>query len=334
MKTKYFLLGLILSHIILFSTITQVKADSSYSLGIKKGTEIILEVQIFDEDGLEDVFDEYEDAIPEDADEVGMKYKIIVREVDKDAEIDLGILGDYDAFCIEADIWEWTVEEFDEEPDEEEFEIVWFQDPEDINDAYDIVDGYAYDIIMPFVPISVVKYLDENLDFSRHKMTFIGNSPIKFKNIKYIKPIPSEKLAKTLKQHDIFITASRNDPCSNSLVEALSCGLPTIALNDGGHPELVQRGGELFEDKKTVIKKIEKVAENYQNYQFKIPKFSIKKVVQDYYKFAERIYSDVSKHKYQPKKITFSTKLNFYKMRLMILKWKSLSKLKTKSVLS
>ena len=161
MKTKYFLLGLILSHIILFSTIAQVKADSSYSLGIKKGTEIILEVQIFDEDGLEDVFDEYDDAIPEDADEVGMKYKIIVREVDKDAEIDLGILGDYDAFGIEADIWEWTDEEFDEEPDEEEFEIVWFQDPEDINDAYDVVGGYAYDIIMPFAPISVEKFLDK-----------------------------------------------------------------------------------------------------------------------------------------------------------------------------
>jgi len=161
MKTKYFLLGLILSHIILFSTITQVKADSSYSLGMKKDTEIILEVQIFDEDGLEDVFDEYDDAIPEDADEVGMKYKIIVREVDKDAEIDLGILGDYDAFGIEADIWEWTAEEFDEEPDEEEFEIVWFQDPEDINDAYDVVGGYGYDVIMPFAPISVEKYLDE-----------------------------------------------------------------------------------------------------------------------------------------------------------------------------
>ena len=90
-----------------------------------------------------------------------MKYKIIVREVDKDAEIDLGILGDYDAFGIEADIWEWTDEEFDEEPDEEEFEIVWFQDPEDINDAYDVVGGYAYDIIMPFAPITVEKFLDK-----------------------------------------------------------------------------------------------------------------------------------------------------------------------------
>jgi hypothetical protein len=162
MRVKYFLLGIIFLHILLFSTIAQVQAaESSYSLGMKKGTEIILEVEIFDEDGLEDVFEEYEDAIPEGADEVGMKYKIIVREVDNDAEIDLGILGDYDAFSIEVDIWEWTKGEFAEDPTEEEFEIVWFQDPEDINDAYDKVGGYAYDIIMPFVPIDVVKFLDE-----------------------------------------------------------------------------------------------------------------------------------------------------------------------------
>jgi len=162
MKAKNFLFGFILLHILLFSTIAQVQAaESNYSLGMKKGTEIILEVQIFDEDGLEDVFDEYDDAIPEDADEVGMKYKIIVKEVDKDAEINLGILGEYDAFGIEVDIWEWVKGDFGEDPTDDEFEIVWFQDPEDLNDAYDVVGGYAYDIIMPFVPIDVVKFLDE-----------------------------------------------------------------------------------------------------------------------------------------------------------------------------
>lgn len=180
---------------------------------------------------------------------------------------------------------------------------------------------------------NVYKYLDENLDFSRYKMTFIGNSPIEFKNIKYIKPVSSEKLAKILKQNDVFITASQNDPCSNSLIEALSHGLPAVALNDGGHPEIVQEGGELFRNKEDVIEKIEKIAKNYQNYQSQIPEFSIKKTAQNYYKFIERIYNDVSEHKYQPKKITFSTKFNFYKMRLMILKWKGLNRLKPGSII-
>ena len=162
MKTKYFLIGLILSHIILFSTIAQVKADTSYSLGIKKDTEIILEVKIFDKSGLKDVFgDGYKDAIPEGADEVGMRYKIKVLAIIENAEIDLGILGTYDAYGFEANIWEWVKGEFGEDPTEDEFEIVWFKDPEDLNDAYEIVDGFAYDITMPFVPIDVVKYLDE-----------------------------------------------------------------------------------------------------------------------------------------------------------------------------
>ncbi len=161
MKIKIFLLEIILFHILIFSTIAQVQA-ANYSLGMKKGTEIILEVEIFDKDGLKDVFgDGWKNSFPEDADEVGMKYKIVVKAVDTDAKIKLGILGSYDAFLIEADIWEWTDEEFEKEADEDEFEIVTFKDPEDINDAYKTVGGYAYDIILPFVPIDVVKFLDK-----------------------------------------------------------------------------------------------------------------------------------------------------------------------------
>ena len=70
----------------------------------------------------------------------------------------------------------------------------------------------------------IYKFLDENLDFSKYEMTFVGNSPIEFKNIRWLKPVPSEKLARILKEHDIYITASQNDPCSNALIEALSCG--------------------------------------------------------------------------------------------------------------
>jgi len=163
MKKKSFLIGVILLHIIFLSIAVQAQAaDTNYSLGIKKDTEIILEVKTFDKKGLKDVFgDGYKHAIPEGADEVGLIYKIVVREIIEDAEIDLGILGDYDAFGFEADIWEWTKGDFGDNPTDEEFEIVWFQDPEDLNDAYDVVGGYAYDIIMPFVPIDVVKFLDE-----------------------------------------------------------------------------------------------------------------------------------------------------------------------------
>ena len=173
----------------------------------------------------------------------------------------------------------------------------------------------------------IYKFLDENLDFSKYSMTFVGNSPIGFKNIVWINPVPSERVAKILKKHDIFIAASRNDPCSNSLIEALSCGLPAVVLNDGGHPELLKEGGELFNGKADVIEKIEKVVKDYHYYQSKIPEFSIEKVAHDYYEFAQEIYDDVQKRRYQPKEVNFGRKIGFYKMKFMILERKVRNKI-------
>ena len=163
MKKEGVLVGLILLHLLILTPIVQVQAaDTNYALGIKKDMEITLEIKTLDKDGLKEVFgDAWKQALPEGADELGLRYKIKVKEVDEDTEIDLGILGEYDAFGFEADIWEWTKGDFAEEPTEDEVDIVWFQDPEDMNDAYKDVNGYAYDITMPFVPIDVVKFLDK-----------------------------------------------------------------------------------------------------------------------------------------------------------------------------
>ena len=45
---------------------------------------------------------------------------------------------------------------------------------------------------------------------------------------------------------DIYIAPSRNDPCSNALLEALACGLPALYRQSGGHPELVGDAGLPF----------------------------------------------------------------------------------------
>ncbi|MFX0076381.1 MAG: hypothetical protein ACFE96_13130 [Candidatus Hermodarchaeota archaeon] len=39
------------------------------------------------------------------------------------------------------------------------------------------------------------KFLDNNLDFSKYEMTFVGRSPIEFKNINYLEPVESKKMA-------------------------------------------------------------------------------------------------------------------------------------------
>lgn len=133
------------------------------------------------------------------------------------------------------------------------------------------------------------KWLDENLDFSKYEFTFVGNTPIKFNNIIYKEPMDSISLARELKQHDIFITASQKDPCSNSLIEAMHCGLPAIVLNDGGHPEIVGDGGETFNKNEEIIDKLEKIVKNYVMYQQKINLPTMDEVANKYLSFFESL---------------------------------------------
>lgn len=139
----------------------------------------------------------------------------------------------------------------------------------------------------------VYEYLDSNLDFNKYEMTFVGNSPIKFKNIKIIEPLKSGDLADELRKHDIYISASRNDPCSNSVLEALACGLPVICRNEGGHPELIKisgNAGETFSKPEEVLSILEKVSGDYNAYRRKIIPSDIKNAAQRYYSFMEKIF--------------------------------------------
>jgi len=132
-------------------------------------------------------------------------------------------------------------------------------------------------------------YLDENLDFSKFDFTFVGNSPIIFKNIQTINPLSSENLAEELKKRHIYITASENDPCSNSLIEAMHCGLPALALNNGGHPEIIKKAGVLFNNEQEIIPALNKLVSNYANYQKNISLPKINEVAGQYVSFSEKV---------------------------------------------
>lgn len=136
----------------------------------------------------------------------------------------------------------------------------------------------------------VYKYLDKNLDFDRFSMSFFGNSPVQFENIDHFDPVPSEELADHLRNHDIFITASVKDTCSNSLLEGLHCGLPAVVRDDGGHPEIVGEAGTLFEDKTEVLDAISEVADNYHRYQSNIDVPTISDVGDRYYELIRQTY--------------------------------------------
>src|SRR5215471_17644475 len=91
-------------------------------------------------------------------------------------------------------------------------------------------------------------WLDAHLDTDRNELTFVGRTSLEPRNARVVASLPSEALAELLRGQDVYLAASRDDPCSNALLEALACGLPAAFLRSGGHPELVGEGGIGFDD--------------------------------------------------------------------------------------
>jgi len=146
----------------------------------------------------------------------------------------------------------------------------------------------------PIKGFDIYHYLDDNYDFNKCEMTFIGNSDKPFKNIKVLKPLPSVELAEQLRQHDFFIFASKIEACSNSLLEALHCGLPAVVRNLSSNPEILSGNGVLF-DGYNVIDKIEEMINNFQVYEKIKNIFSISEISNKYIQFFNYVSSSFKK---------------------------------------
>ncbi len=129
---------------------------------------------------------------------------------------------------------------------------------------------------------AVYQWLDQNLDWQRYEFTFVGRSPVQFKHIRMVSPVESSQMAALFRSHDIYLTASKHDPCSNSLIEALSCGLPAIYLRSGGHPEIVREAGFGFDDPTQIPARLEALAAEYTLRCSKITLPSLEAVCADY----------------------------------------------------
>lgn len=111
----------------------------------------------------------------------------------------------------------------------------------------------------------ILASLDSKLDFGRFELTFIGNSPLKFENITCLPPMNSRKLGEELRKHDMYLTASQDDPCSNALLEGIASGLYPVALDSGGNPEILRNKGTLFEDATDLLEILNHFASNPNN---------------------------------------------------------------------
>jgi glycosyltransferase involved in cell wall biosynthesis len=155
----------------------------------------------------------------------------------------------------------------------------------------------------------IYKHLDEKLDWDRYEMTFVGNSPIEFKKIKHIKAQPADKLAQILRAHDVFITASRHEACSNALLEALACGLPVVAIASGSNAELMGDAGVSFTGYADVISAIGTASERIENLRLLYKAKSIRAVAAQYRDF---LYM-VSKADVEPKWLSALGACNLYR---------------------
>lgn len=156
---------------------------------------------------------------------------------------------------------------------------------------------------------AVYEWLDNNLDFDKYEMKFIGRSFLRFKNIHHLDFLSSSELAEELRKSDIYITGSENDPCSNSLIEALSCGLTVLAFNNGGHPEILGQAGELFTNADEIPGLLNKIIQDYPEYQRHIKTEKIKKTGEAYCDFCRKIYQAADSGSYMPKNISIFKKL-------------------------
>jgi glycosyltransferase involved in cell wall biosynthesis len=105
----------------------------------------------------------------------------------------------------------------------------------------------------------VIAWLDANLDHERYELTFAGQTSERFRKVRSLGAIPTRALAEELRRNDVYLAPSRNDPCSNALLEGLACGLPAAFRASGGHPELVGDGGLPFESPEEVPAVLERL---------------------------------------------------------------------------
>jgi glycosyltransferase involved in cell wall biosynthesis len=105
---------------------------------------------------------------------------------------------------------------------------------------------------------------------------------VQFERIRSVGPVGSPEVAELLRSHDVYVAASRDDPCSNALLEALACGLPAAFLESGGHPELVGAGGLSFRSDEEIPEVLRRLTEGLLAFRNAISVPSIESVADRY----------------------------------------------------
>ena len=74
-------------------------------------------------------------------------------------------------------------------------------------------------------------FVSKNEDFT---FTFIGRTKANLKHSRHVQPLFGQSLGDELSRYDVCINATRFDPGPNSVIEPVTCGIPTYVHCDGG----------------------------------------------------------------------------------------------------
>ena len=124
---------------------------------------------------------------------------------------------------------------------------------------------------------------NRNITFTYIGRYYDGYTP---KNTKLIPPLYGKELGAKLRTFDIYITASRWEPCGMHHIEGACSGLPVLFHRDGGGiNESCQYYGVKYSDITSLLEAINEIKNDYEEYRNKIRYdfLDSKRACQDYY---------------------------------------------------
>lgn len=112
-----------------------------------------------------------------------------------------------------------------------------------------------------------------------------------------VSPLSGAMLGKELKTHDIYVTASRHEPCGMHHIEGAACGLPVLYHSEtGGIKELCKNHGVEFSRFDQFLLGLNEIAKNYQKFRgmIDLQSLDINQCCERYTQIIEKIFEDTS----------------------------------------
>lgn len=112
------------------------------------------------------------------------------------------------------------------------------------------------------------RYLDQLCEKNpeKYQFTYIGRyaKEYKPKATNLVKPLYGKELGDELRKHDVYVTASRWEPCGMHHIEGAASGMPVIYHKDGGGiVEGCEKHGIMFSNHEELPKVIDVIIQNY-----------------------------------------------------------------------